>query len=102
HYSADQIYEAAVKETYTYCKDNNLYWVWLYLWVEWYCSTKWLHWARSTKKEISVLKTTMIVKSYWRLIKHNYLHKFNKPCVYLLIWILVEQLFHDISSKCNS
>ncbi|CAG8811629.1 6385_t:CDS:1, partial [Dentiscutata erythropus] len=26
YYSADQIYKAAVREIYTYCKDNNLQW----------------------------------------------------------------------------
>ncbi|CAG8758024.1 4020_t:CDS:1, partial [Dentiscutata erythropus] len=90
YYSADQIYEAAVREIYTYCKDNNLQWTWSYLWVEWYCSSKWPYWARSAKKEISVLKTTIIVESHWRLIKHDYLYRFNKPCVDLLIWILAE------------
>ncbi|CAG8764527.1 15606_t:CDS:2, partial [Gigaspora rosea] len=92
YYSPDQIREAAIKEIYTYCKNNNLKWVWSYLWVEWYSSSKWPTWAQSAKKEVSVLKTTMIVESHWRLIKHNYINKFNKPCVDLLVWILAERL----------
>ncbi|CAG8684911.1 11567_t:CDS:2, partial [Gigaspora rosea] len=83
--SPNQIRETAVKEMYIYCKNNNLKWAWSYLWVEWYSPLKWPNWARSAKKEISVLKTTMIAESHWRLIKHNYLYKFNKPCLDLLM-----------------
>ncbi|CAG8825826.1 18113_t:CDS:1, partial [Dentiscutata erythropus] len=84
YYSPDQIHEGAVKEMYMYCKNNDLKWAWSYLWVEWYDSSKWPNWARSAKNEISVLKTTMIMESHWRLIKHNYIYKFNKPRVDLL------------------
>ncbi|CAG8776408.1 29357_t:CDS:2, partial [Gigaspora margarita] len=55
--------------------------------------SKWPTWAQSAKKAISILKTTMIVESHWRLIKHNYINKFNKPHIDLLVWILVEYLF---------
>ncbi|CAG8797972.1 20949_t:CDS:2, partial [Gigaspora margarita] len=92
YYSPNQIHEVAIREIYTYCKDNDLKWVWSYLWVEWYSSLKWSTWVQSAKKEISVLKTTMIMESHWRLIKHNYINKFNKPHVDLLVWILVEPL----------
>ncbi|KAF0441648.1 MULE transposase domain protein [Gigaspora margarita] len=34
----------------------------------------------------------MIIKSYWRLIKHNYFYKFNKLHLDLLVWVLVKHL----------
>jgi hypothetical protein len=36
-----------------------------------------------------VLKTTMIVESHWRKLKHDYLHKFNnRPQIDLVVWVL--------------
>ena len=74
---------------HSYCEENDLDWTWAYLWAEWYCKEKWSLWARSVKNEISTLKTTMIVESHWRTIKHDYLYKFNRPRVDLLTWVLV-------------
>ncbi|CAG8761309.1 3487_t:CDS:2, partial [Dentiscutata erythropus] len=60
--SPNQIRKAAVKEMYIYCKNNDLKWTWSYLWVEWYSLLKWSNWVQSAKKEISVLRTTMITE----------------------------------------
>jgi len=99
YYSQSQIREAAVKEMYYYCKKNDLRWVWSYLWAEWYSLSKWPLWVRSAKSGISVLKTTMIVESHWRLVKRDYLYKFNRPHVDLLVWILVDRLIPRCVSK---
>ncbi|CAG8483073.1 17212_t:CDS:1 [Dentiscutata erythropus] len=88
YYSKAQIYEAAVREIYTYCKVIFMDRV-----------VQSFEMARNAKEGISVLKTTMIVKSHWRLIKHNYLHKFNKPRVDLLMWVLAERLIPRYSIK---
>ena len=37
----DNIYEAAIQETYNFCKDNSLILIWQYLWMEWYNESKW-------------------------------------------------------------
>jgi MULE transposase domain len=92
YYTSEQIREEAVKEMYTYCKENDLAWAWAYLWVEWYSKEKWKNWARSCKSDIPVLKTTMIVESHWRIIKRDYLYKFHKPRLDLLIWVLASRL----------
>jgi hypothetical protein len=92
YYTSTIIREAAVKEMYSYCEKRDLRWPWAYLWSEWYSPLKWVNWARCSKPEITVLKTTMIIESHWRVIKHDYLHKFNRPRIDLLIWILVERL----------
>ena len=57
-----------------------------------YTPSKWSLWARSSKSEIPVLRSTMIVESHWRLIKHDFLYKFNKPRTDLLVWVLVDRL----------
>ncbi|RGB28677.1 hypothetical protein C1646_629430, partial [Rhizophagus diaphanus] len=43
----DNIYEAAIQETYNFCNDNSLILIWQYLWMEWYSESKWPLWARS-------------------------------------------------------
>jgi hypothetical protein len=91
-YTSEQIREAAVREMYSYCKEHDLRWAWAYLWTEWYGPSKWVNWARSSNPEIPVLKTTMIVESHWRIIKYDYLYKFNRPRIDLLTWTLVERL----------
>jgi MULE transposase domain len=99
HHTNTSIREIAVKEMYGYCKDNDLRWTWAYLWVEWYSMQRWREWARSSKSEISVLKTTMIVESHWRLIKRDYLYTFNKPRVDLLVWVLLSRLIPRCLAK---
>ncbi|CAG8678213.1 23664_t:CDS:2, partial [Gigaspora margarita] len=102
YFSEVQIREAAINEMYTYCATNNLHWVWAYLWVGWYNPYKWQIWARCTKKEIPVLKTTMILESHWRLIKRDYLYKFNRPRIDLLVWVIIDHFIPRYNSKLQN
>ena len=40
-------------------------------------------------------KTTMIVESHWRTLKHDYLHRFNWPRADLIVWILTSRVLPD-------
>jgi hypothetical protein len=44
------------------------------------------------ENEIPVLKTTMIVESHWRKLKHDYLHRFNRPRIDLVVWVLLTRV----------
>ncbi|KAL0563702.1 hypothetical protein V5O48_018363 [Marasmius crinis-equi] len=80
----------AVKEIYQYCSQNDLCETWAYLWENWYCTGRWELWARcSNPKEIPRLKTTMILESHWKHLKHDYLDHFSNPRIDFLIWTVV-------------
>ncbi|POG59376.1 hypothetical protein GLOIN_2v1789188 [Rhizophagus irregularis DAOM 181602=DAOM 197198] len=72
--NADEIWKECVKEMIEFCKENELLQLWVYLWRE--CH----------------IKTTMIVESHWRHIKHDHLYKFLKPRVDHLCFILVKKV----------
>jgi hypothetical protein len=55
----------AVKQIYEYCKDHDLRELWAYLWGNWYRTTRWELWARSSSAEIPRLKTNMICESQY-------------------------------------
>ncbi|POG62146.1 hypothetical protein GLOIN_2v643868 [Rhizophagus irregularis DAOM 181602=DAOM 197198] len=59
--NADEIWKECVKEMIEFCKENELLQLWVYLWREWYSKEKWNLWARAANKNISHIKTTMIV-----------------------------------------
>ncbi|KAL1704651.1 hypothetical protein EV121DRAFT_205376 [Schizophyllum commune] len=80
------------QQAYMLCHDNDLPNLWAYLWENWYRPSRWQLWARSTCSSIPVLKTTMIMESHWRRIKHDFLHHFRLPRCDLLVWILVTKL----------
>jgi len=89
----NEIYEAAVEEMYTFCKENALISLWMYLWTEWYDVSKWLLWARSPcEDKLSVLKTTMFIEGHWRTIKRDFLYKFFRPRMDLVVYILMEKV----------
>ncbi|PKC65982.1 hypothetical protein RhiirA1_513231 [Rhizophagus irregularis] len=90
--NADEIWKECVKEMIEFCKENELLQLWVYLWREWYSKEKWNLWARAANKNISHIKTTMIVESHWRHIKHDHLYKFRKPRVDHLCFILVKKV----------
>jgi hypothetical protein len=84
-----QIHRECTAEIYAWCRARNYFRLWAYLWINWYKPGQWELWARSVNaSEIPVLKTTMIVESHWRKIKHDYLHRFNRPRIDLVVWIL--------------
>jgi hypothetical protein len=81
---------------YTWCKSRGYYRLWAYLYVNWYCPEQWQRWARAAHPaEIPVVKTTMIAESHWRTLKHDYLHRFNRPRVDLVVWILISRVVPD-------
>ncbi|PKK58461.1 hypothetical protein RhiirC2_703467 [Rhizophagus irregularis] len=90
--NADEIWKECVNEMIEFCKENELLQLWVYLWREWYSKEKWNLWARAANKNISHIKTTMIVESHWRHIKHDHLYKFHKPRVDHLCFILVKKV----------
>ncbi|KAJ6558978.1 hypothetical protein B0H10DRAFT_2369275 [Mycena sp. CBHHK59/15] len=90
--SPEGIKRWAVMQMYKFCVEHALREVWAYLWENWYRSSRWELWARSVHPEIPVLKTTMILESHWRRIKHDFLHHFHMPRCDLLVWILIVKL----------
>ena len=91
--SGQQIHRDCAREIYSWCRSRNYFRLWAYLWVNWYQPSQWVLWARSANEtEIPVLKTTMIVESHWRKLKHDYLHRFNRPRVDLVVWVLLTRV----------
>ena len=87
--SSETIHQESSNEMYTWCRARNYFRLWAYLFVNWYRSEQWILWARSSNpEEIPILKTTMIVESHWRRLKHDFLHRFNRPRIDLVVWIL--------------
>jgi hypothetical protein len=89
---SQKIWEECVSEIYSYCRQKNLDFAWAYLWNEWYSPSQWTLWARSTNNEISVLRTTMVIESHWRMIKRDHLYKFNRPRLDLLCFVIVQKV----------
>src|SRR4051794_7226321 len=92
HRTPEAINCECATEMYTWCRAHNYYRLWAYLYINWYQQGRWDLWARSANaEEIPVLKTTMIVESHWRKIKHDYLHRFNRPRIDLVLWVLTSR-----------
>lgn len=88
--SATDIYRDCTREMYEWCRKRDYFRLWAYLWVNWYRPGQWELWARAANSnEIPVLKTTMIVESHWRRLKHDYLHRFYRPRIDMVTWILI-------------
>ncbi|KAL0960321.1 hypothetical protein HGRIS_011945 [Hohenbuehelia grisea] len=76
HPSAASIRKWAVRQMYLFCHTHDLREAWAYLWENWYCSGRWELWARAANdRKIPVLKTTMMLESHWRRIKHDFLNR---------------------------
>ncbi|PKB99497.1 hypothetical protein RhiirA5_505690 [Rhizophagus irregularis] len=95
----DNIYEAAIQETYNFCKDNSLILIWQYLWMEWYSESKWPLWARSPynnkenyQKDLIIIdESTEGIMSYLmtcliRLKRHFYSSKETKKSAVNIKW----------------
>ena len=87
--TAEEIYEGAVWDMYQYCFENDLSQVWAYLWNRWYTDVQWRLWARSASPYIPRLKTTMIVESLWKNIKHRDLAQYNRPRLDLVTYLVI-------------
>jgi hypothetical protein len=72
------------------------------LWGEWYSDKRWPLWARSVCEEkISILKTTMFVKGHWKVIKQDFLYKFFRPCLDLVVYVLLTKVIPHQQRKLN-
>ncbi|KAJ6038021.1 ATP-dependent DNA helicase PIF1 [Penicillium canescens] len=90
------LHRECAAEIHTWCKARGYYRLWAYLYVNWYCPNQWKLWARAADStEIPVVKTTIIVESHWRTLKHDYLHRFNRPRVDLVVWVLASRVLPD-------
>jgi hypothetical protein len=88
-----EIQEGAIKEMYEFCKKNSLVALWSYLWSEWYSEKRWPLWARSVCEEkVSILKTTMFIEGHWKVIKRDFLYKFFRPRLDLVVYILLTKV----------
>ncbi|CAI2188574.1 13551_t:CDS:2 [Funneliformis geosporum] len=90
--TAETIRKQAVLEMYTFCKENSLVRVWSYMWREWYSKDRWILWARLAFNTLSIFKTTMFVEGHWKVLKRDFLYKFFRPRLDLLVYILLEKL----------
>ena len=90
--SSCEIYRDSVREMYLQCKNNQLREVWAYMWVNWYCPSKWRLWARSSYAQaICCRRTTMVVEAMWRSYKRLVLYLHNCPRVDFATYALVTQ-----------
>jgi hypothetical protein len=91
--SSTEIWNAAVQEIYYFCKKNSLAWLWVYLWNEWYSLERWILWFRAgCDNKISILKTNMFVEAHWKVLKRDFLYKFFRPRLDLVVFIIMEQV----------
>lgn len=82
---------------YMYCEQHSLPFLWAYMWKEWYCAERWVLWMRAgCENKISVLKTTMIVESHWKVLKRDFLYKFFRPQLDLVVFIITKKVFITI------
>ena len=91
--SSTQIWTAAVQEIYNFCQQNSLPWLWIYLWNEWYNAERWFLWFRARcNDKLSIFKTNMFVESHWSVLKRDFLYKFFRPCLDLVVFVIMEQV----------
>ncbi|KAI5293691.1 hypothetical protein KEM52_005313 [Ascosphaera acerosa] len=71
--------------------------------ISWVSSEQWIRWARAGVLEmIPVLRSTMIVKSHWRSIKHNYLERYNRPRIDLVVYILATGVVKHAAARLRA
>lgn len=91
--SPETIHRESACEMYVWCRSKNYYKLWAYMYMNWYKPEQWRLWARSIcPQEIPVLRTTMIVESHWRRIKRDFLHRFTRPRIDLVVWVLISRM----------
>ncbi|CAG8757025.1 9204_t:CDS:1, partial [Racocetra persica] len=85
----NQIWDKSVKEQYNYCYKNNLKHIWCYLWSEWYHPEMWKLWAQASNLKLNVLRSTMVIESHWRVLKHDFFSSYNRARLDLIIYIII-------------
>lgn len=101
HFSAQEIHQGATKDMYDFCYQHDLSQVWAYLWNRWYTPNQWKLWARSADDAIPRLKTTMIVESLWKHIKHKDLKDYNRPRLDLVTHIVLTTVLPRVRDKLD-
>jgi len=91
--TSEEIWKKAVWEIYQFCHANGYAKLWNYLFFSWYTQNRWNLWARSSNPTIPFGKTNMLVESHWKVLKHDYLYRFNRPRLDYVVFILCESLF---------
>ncbi|CAB4494833.1 unnamed protein product [Rhizophagus irregularis] len=88
--SREDIWKLSTEEMYNFYYENDLKYVWAYMWCNWYKFNLWVLWVRATDPEkICIFKTTMLVESHWKVIKRNYLPRFFRPRLDLVTFIII-------------
>ncbi|KAJ5582182.1 ATP-dependent DNA helicase PIF1 [Penicillium sp. DV-2018c] len=101
--TSSTIHRESATEMYTWCRIRGYPHIWGYLWRNWYAKGQWELWARAAShREVPVVKTTMMVESHWRTLKHDYLHRFNRPRVDLVVWILISRAIPDVIHRMEA
>ncbi|KAE8219163.1 hypothetical protein CF319_g7095 [Tilletia indica] len=101
--TSEQLRVKAATETYQHCKNRGWERVWAYLWTNRYRKGEWERWARSACADaIPVLKTTMICESHWRLVKHDYLHRFSRPRIDHVAHIVKTRLVPHVCTRVDA
>ncbi|PKY40067.1 hypothetical protein RhiirA4_415555 [Rhizophagus irregularis] len=102
HLSAEEIWRESAYEMYEFCFGNDLRNVWAYLWTNWYKKEIWILWAHSAIPEkICMFRTTMLSESHWKVIKRDYLPKFFRPRLDLVIYVLLTRLIPHHQQQYN-
>lgn len=61
----------------------------------------WILWARSSAAEICIFRTTMLTESHWKVLKRDYLPKFFKPRLDLVIYVILSRLIPHHQQQYN-
>lgn len=97
-----EIWTNSVKEMYEFCASNNLKHLWVYMWNNWYRIEMWKLWTRSViADKICIFHTTMLVESHWKVVKRDFLPKFFKPRLDLVVYIIIIRLIPHHKQQYN-
>lgn len=67
--------------------------IWAYMWMNWYQKDHWILWARAANSdELCLFKTTMLIESHWKVVKQDFLPKFFRPRLDLMVFIIINRL----------
>jgi len=100
--SSNSIWTMVVKEMYNFCKQHSLQWLWAYLWNEWYNADRWFLWFRAEcNDQLSIFKTNMFVEAHWKVLKRDFLYKFFRPRLDLVVFVIMEQVVPHNKRKFN-
>jgi len=98
--STNDIWLLSVQEMYRFCVQNDLKNVWAYLWTNWYQRSRWNLWARAAFSEkISLFRTTMLVEAHWKVIKRDYLPRFFRPRLDLVVFVIINRLLPNYQRR---